>query len=86
MAGALAHPEPEAYHSKAAYPKPAYVPEYKAPVYGKKYEYCDPRALPKCALNETAILCLTDDEYPAQEIQVTISNNESLHSKQQTTK
>jgi hypothetical protein len=74
------------YYSKyepkyPSYPKPSYKPSYPAhpaypdykPSYDHSYKkenyYCDPRTPPKCA-NASATFCLSDYEYPAQDIQV----------------
>lgn len=50
-----------------SYPKPAYPPHsaYK-PSYGS---YCDPRTPPQCA-NSSSTYCLSDYEYPLEEIEV----------------
>lgn len=65
--------KPEYPGYKPAYPKPAY-PAYPAPSYGPSYKkdnyYCDPRAPPKCVQhNISSVYCLSDYEYPEQEIQ-----------------
>lgn len=63
---------PTSYSPPPGYSKPAYPKEepYKQPDYGKKYEYCDPRATPKCVKNDAETICLKDEEYPAKEIEV----------------
>ena len=63
------YPEP---YPKPAYSQPYAKPAYK-PSYGHSYKkddyYCDPRTPPKCA-NASAPYCLSDYEYPLEEIQV----------------
>ena len=63
------YPEP---YPKPGYPQPyaktAYKPSY-GPSYKKDNYYCDPRTPPKCA-NASAPYCLSDYEYPLEEIQV----------------
>ncbi|KAI9553297.1 hypothetical protein GHT06_021193 [Daphnia sinensis] len=59
-----------------SYPRPAY-PSYSAykPSYGSAYKkdnyYCDPRTPPQCA-NSSSIYCLSDYEYPLEEIEYAI--------------
>ena len=73
--GYPAYPEPA--YPKPVYPAPVYSKPtyhreepYKQPDYGKKYEYCDPRAAPKCVKNDTEIICIKDEEYPIREVEV----------------
>ncbi|XP_046453848.1 neurotrophin 1-like isoform X2 [Daphnia pulex] len=58
-----------------SYPKPGYPQPYAKPSYGPSYKkdnyYCDPRTPPKCA-NASAPYCLSDYEYPLEEIQYAI--------------
>lgn len=57
-------------YAKSAFPsalehKPVYGQDYKP-----QYNYCDPRAPPKCAQHVNATYCLKDYDYPEREIQV----------------
>ena len=70
------YPSYKPAYPESSYPKPgypsygSYKPSYDAP-YKKDNYYCDPRAPPKCVqYNTSATFCLSDYEYPEQEIQV----------------
>lgn len=75
-----AYPEPA--YGKPAYPSYDYKPTYGAASY-KKDNYCDPRAPPKCAQHASnATFCLQDQEYPEQEVQVTLRYSSQYNLKQ----
>lgn len=83
VAGAFAEAQSEARKGHPSpkppqpYPKPPYPqqdPYKRPPPYGyqTEYDYCDPRAPPKCVRNANETYCLADSEYPEKEIKVTI--------------
>ena len=61
-------PHYPSYH-KPAYPSHGY-PSHGYPAYPSTYDYCDPKAAPKCAENSTLPWCLADEEYPVHELKV----------------
>lgn len=71
------HQTAHQYYQKAtqAYPEQSYQPaqyeSYSKPAYPA---YCDSRTAPKCLKNKNQSFCLTDIDYPENEIQVIITN------------